>query len=148
MKRYILLFLSFIILFACGKSNSTISPKDPPSTEDSLKTEDSIITALKAHVWLFDSLEKVHNGIAEDSLIADSPKIEMRFTTNQLYFSYPGGLQNDAYIYEVNGNKLYRWREGSPIHNYFIIQQLTDKLFVLSTHDEEYLEYDYYSAKP
>ena len=145
MKISIFLFLSFICLFSsCNKDNNTPQTPDPPQTED------PVITALKAHIWLFDSIETFHNGVVVDSLIEPgSPKIEMRYTDDMLYFSYPGGVQNDPYNYEVeDSNKLYRWREGNSKNEYFIIQQLTDKLFVLSTHDEEYLEYDYYSAKP
>jgi len=84
-----------------------------------------------------------------DSVIeGGSPKLEMWYTDDKLYFNFPNGPQNDEFNYEVkDGNKLYRWRPVNMEDEYFIIQQLTDKLLVLSTHDEDNLEYDFYSAK-
>lgn len=151
----ILLCLSLIFLFSsCSKDNDTLQNEDatqnenPAQSEYPTQSEDSTKTALKAHVWLLDSIERFHNGVVVDSLIEGSPKIEMWYTDDKLYFNIPGGPQNDEFNYEVaDGNKLYRWLEGNPKNEYFIVQQLTDNLFVLSTHDEEYLDYEYYSPK-
>jgi hypothetical protein len=149
MRKFILLSFIVMAIVSCSKNNSTPDPIVPNQSEDSTRNEDSIITALKAHVWLFDSIERFQNAVVIDSLIESSPKIEMWYTDNKLYFNIPGGVQNDEYNYEVkDGNKLYRWREGSSLKNeYLIIQQLTDKLLVVSTHDEAYQDYEYYSPK-
>ena len=151
MKHLFFLALLVTVLFlSCTKNNDTQQTQDPP-TIDSLprQSTDPTIMALEAHVWVFDSIEIMHNGVVVDSVIeGGSPRIEMWFTDDKLYFNIPDGPQNDEFNYEVkDGNKLYRWRPVNIEDEYFIIQQLTDKLFVLSTHDEDNLEYDYYSAK-
>ncbi len=151
--KYLLFVVLFVtvLLLSCTKNDNPPQTEDPPPTGDTIprQSNDPTIMALEAHVWVFDSIETMHNGMVVDSVIEpDSPKIEMWYTDDKLYFNFPGGPQNDAFNYEVkDGNKLYRWRPGNLENEYFIIQQLTDRLFVLSTHDEDYLEYDYYSAK-
>lgn len=60
MKPILLFFTVMHILTSCHKNSNT---PQPPSVED------PTITALKAHVWLLDSLERVHNGVVVDSLI-------------------------------------------------------------------------------
>jgi hypothetical protein len=149
MRKFILLSFIVIAIVSCSKNNSTSGPNVPDQNQVSTRNEDSIITALKAHVWLFDSIERFQNAVLIDSLIESSPKLEMWYTDNKLYFNIPGEVQNDEYNYEVkDGNKLYRWREGSSLKNeYLIIQQLTDKLLVVSTHDEAYQDYEYYTPK-
>ncbi|HEX5154778.1 MAG TPA: hypothetical protein VFW07_25200 [Parafilimonas sp.] len=144
----ILLSLSLVcLLLSCTKSNDASENDITPPTENPSKSDDSTVAALKAHVWLFDSLLRIENGEVTDSIIQSNPKIEMWYTNDNLYFNFPDGPQSE-YNYEVvEGNKLYRWREGNPKDEYFIIQRLTDKLLVLSTHDEPYQDYEYYSPK-
>ena len=143
MKHIFILFAITFFFCSCNKTSNN------PKSTDSTQNNNPVIMALKAHVWLFDSIDRVQNGIVTSSLIEGEPKLQMWFTNDKLYFNTPGGPQNDEFNYEVKDtNKLYRWRNGNPENEYFIIQQLKDSLLVLSTHDTVYQDYSYYSPKP
>lgn len=108
----VLLFLSLTFLFlSCAKNN------DAPENEAPTGNGDSTIKALKAYMWLFDSLVRIENGVATGSIIQSDPKVEMWYTNSNLYFNFPDGPQSE-YNYEVvDGTKLYRCVKVIPKMN-------------------------------